>query len=221
MHVLKTLVDALSVYVKDAIAVPEADIRQFAQDANVHLRDDHVRFLMKFGCAPGGRLNIFLRYGGDFGFETVSRVCTEQHPDMEPPQDATYFGSDFVGSSFAIDHHTGHILTYDPGIRYGMVHGSIDGFLLSCLLPVHGHEAFPNKLVRRDLGKAFIRDFMEMHAQNRMVEATRFELDYELADTPARMAEYYVIDRQLIALHPEADSMVIYSGGILNKAAFK
>ncbi|MTW14563.1 hypothetical protein GM658_28510 [Pseudoduganella eburnea] len=216
MSILNNLVKLLALGVKDAKAVSERDIRNFANEMNLHLREDHLEFLMNFGCETGSRLEIFKRYGGDFGFETFERVYRERRFEMEAPLGTTFFGTSFLGDSFCVDGKSGQIFVYDEGQRYGIVHEQIDGFLLECLLYVD-REAFSDELIKRDLDPEFIEEFRLNNIREKLNGATRFELEYVNVDNPEVVSEYYMLGSKLIALYPSTRSLVTFSGGVLDQ----
>ena len=217
MSTLNKLVNLLSAYVEDAAPLAESDIRQFADEHEIFLRDDHVQFLMRFGAAKDGRLEIFRWYEADFDFELLKSVYLDDHPDMELPLGTSYFGSNFVGDSFCLDLGSGKIFVYEEGIKYGKVHESIDGFLFRCLVSVYGDKAFAGKVVERDMAPESVNEFRLNSARQRMDEASCFMVQYEETDSPTVLAEYYFIDRQVIALYPTSNSRVTFSGGVLDK----
>lgn len=215
VNVLNRLVNLLTLYVKDSIPVAESEIRQFVQQHNIFLRDDHLHFLMKFGYEkPKGRVQIFKNYGGDFDFEQFARVYVESHPDMTVPDGFTYFGSSFVGEAYCIEHQSGKIYTYDIGERDGLVHESIDGFLLSCFLIKDYEQAFASTTVRQDLDLEFFTKFRLTNENDKINEATRF---IEGGAEMRVYSEYYLINGQLINLFVPGRSMKTLSGGILDK----
>lgn len=212
MSILNNLVNLLTPFVKDAIPVAESEIRQFAQEHHIFLREDHLRLLMRFSSNHKGRVEIFRSYGGDFDFEQFARVYAENHPDMALPDGYTYFGSSFVGESYCIEHVSGKIYTYDIGERYGMVHESIAGFLLSCFLTDDNSNAFASRTVRQELDVTTFTKFRLANAHAKISEATRFsEGGTELRPE----SEFYLIKGQLIRLFLPGRSIVTLSGGVL------
>ncbi|MFB9242590.1 SMI1/KNR4 family protein [Massilia antarctica] len=217
MKMLSELVSLLSAYVDDTIPVAESEIRQFAEDQNIALREDHLQFLMRFGCAPDERPNIFTWYEGDFDFDLLKSVYLDDDPDMALPPGTTFFGSNFVGDSLCIDITSGKIHAYDQGERFGPVHETIDGFLLRCLVSVYDEKAFSGKTVMRDLEPAEINAFRLNNARQKIMAATCYQLAYQATGTPLILAEYYFIEQQLIALYPPSNSLVTLNGGVLDK----
>ena len=215
MSMLSELVNLLTPYVKDAAPVAKLEIRQFAKEQNLLLRDDHLQFLMNFASELGGRLDIFKSYGGDFDFGMLKRVYLDKRFPVELPSGCTYFGSSFVGNSFCIDYESGKIFANDEGQRYGLLHEGIDGFLLRCLVSAYNEEAFSNKVVRQDLELKDINEFQLINEKNKIDGATAFEGRYQNIDTPKTLVEYYFVDRQLIYLFLPTRSMVMLSGGVL------
>ncbi|NHZ93957.1 hypothetical protein F2P45_33930 [Massilia sp. CCM 8733] len=216
MSNLNGLVKLLMAYVKDARPVAQADIEKFAAERSIDFREDHVQFFTRFGCEPGGRPEIFRQYGGDFDFANVKRVYLENHPQMETPPGAVYFGSSFIGDSYCIDCKSGKIYLYDEGDRYGVVHESIDGFLLKCLVSVYVEEAFDEELSQQDMGEEFIAEFRLKNKDSKINEATWFGRDYKNIENPPVFAEYYFIDHKLVALYPTTTSLLTLSGGVLS-----
>ncbi|RSZ60721.1 hypothetical protein HF313_18525 [Massilia atriviolacea] len=215
MSLLRRLLDLLTPYVDDAAPVAESAIRQFADGHGIVLRDDHVQCLTRFGGGKQGRLRIFRWYEGDFDFELLKSVYLDGHPDMALPAGTSYFGSSLTGDAFCLDLNSGKIFAYDEGIKYGKVHESIDGFLFRCLVSVYAEQAFAGKAVERGLAPESLAAFRSAHAQHRMDEASCFMVRYDDNGSPAILAEYYFIDRQLIALYPDSNSRVTHSGGVL------
>lgn len=215
MNTLNKLVNLLTPYVKDKTPVAESKIWQFVHEKNIFLREDHLNFLMEFGCeVQNGRVQIFKNYGGDFDFEQFARVYTQNHPDMALPNGYTYFGSTFVGEAYCIEHESGKIFTYDSGERYDLVHESIAGFLLNCFLIKDYESAFANTTARQDLDLEFFTKFRSTNENGKINEATRFE------DSSGQInvdSEFYSIDRQLIKLFLPRRAMVTMSGGILDQ----
>ncbi|MCE3602570.1 SMI1/KNR4 family protein [Massilia sp. P8910] len=217
MSILGQLIKLLIPFVKDAVPLDEAEIRQFAEENNVSLRDDHVDFLMKLGRAENGRLAIFHRYGGDFDFENLEDTYLENHPDLMLPSESTYFGTNFVGDSFCIDCSSGKIYLYSAGKRCGLVHGTIEGFLLECLLPVYNHQVFCSIISKKNLSKEDINEFRLVNEKNKLADATRYVLEYENIDDEGIFAEHFFIDGHLISMYPTVGSLITMSGGILNE----
>lgn len=208
---LHRIVNVLAPYVDMARPVDELEIRNFARELNIPLRQDHLRFMMRFGYEPGRRLNVFDRYGGDFGFDIFKRIYLENAWDMKPPEACVYFGSDFIGTSFCID-ESGAIHEYETGEKYGLVYTSIDSFLLDCLLTVYEDTAFAQKVVDRDVCEQSIERFRSSNAHCKLTESRRYR---EQNNKPKVDAEYYFRDGQLIVLYPTG--IVTLSGGILDK----
>lgn len=217
MSPLSKLVNLLSPFVEGAAPVAESDIRQFAQEHDIVLREDHVQFLMRFGGAAQGRLAIFCWYEGDFDFELLKSVYLDDDPDMALPRGTSYFGSSFVGDSFCLDLGSGAIFLYDDATKCGKVHESIDGFLFRCLVSVYGDKAFAGKVVERDLAPEVVAQFRLDNAQQKMDEASCFMVQYAQSVSPTILAEYYVIDRHVVALYPTSNSRVTFSGGVLDR----
>ncbi|BBB63864.1 hypothetical protein UNDKW_5591 [Undibacterium sp. KW1] len=213
MTILNRLINFLTPYVKDNVLVAESEIRQFVKEHNIFLRDDHLHFLMNFASESNGRIKIFKNYGGDFEFKQFARVYLENHPDMALPDGYTYFGSDFIGESFCIEHMSGKIFTYDMGERYGIVHESIAGFLLNCLLMKDYEQAF-DKVTVQDLDSESFAEFRLENENTKIDEATRFvgQRDQILADT-----EYYLLNGKLTKLFLPGRIMTTMSGGILDE----
>jgi hypothetical protein len=214
VNILKNLVNLLTLYVEDAKPVAESEILKFAQEHDIFLRDDHLLFLMKFGCEPGGRLEIFKNYEGDFDFETFRKIYLENSPDMELPEGCTYFGSSFMDGAYCIDNESGKIYAFDEGQLFGLVHESINGFLINCLL-IDGYEkAFSNTEVRQSLALEVITEFRSINENGKINEATHYG---EERNRPIIISEFYLIDKKLIKLFLPAGTMVTLSGGILDQ----
>jgi len=213
--ILKALVELLHSYVEDAVSRSEHDVRNFEKEQGIFLREDHERFLIKYGAEPGRRLDIFKWYGGDYGFDVLRGVYLEKSLDMEPPLGATFFGVSFVGESFCIDQETGQIFLYDEGQRFGLVHEGIDGFLLRCMLSIYNEQAFSSKSVERDVSLQFIDEFRLKNKGNKIVGATSYELTYANIDCPEVVSEYYLADGKVFALYPPTRSLVTLGGGVL------
>ncbi|MFB9240537.1 hypothetical protein IV454_25225 [Massilia antarctica] len=216
MSILEKLVKSLSVYAKDAVSVSESDIRKFVAENNILLREDHFEFLMRFGCRPGERLAIFSQYGGDFDFETLKWVYADKEVEMEPPPSATFFGSTFASDNLCIEFSLGKVFLYNSKIKYNMVHGSIDGFLLRCLVSTYYKDAFSNVVIERDLSPDHINQFRLKNADKKITEATCFEFEYDDVENQKIRAEYYFFDGCLIADYPGSGSLLKLSGGILS-----
>lgn len=215
MNMLSELVDLLAVYVKDTIPVPESEIRQLAKDQGISFRDDHLQFLMRYGCDHGNRPHIFKWYGGDFDFFSLKGLYLDKRFEVELPIGANYFGSDFVGETFCIDHESGGIFVFDEDERYGLVHETLNGFLLRCLVSVYDEVAFRNIEVSLKSGREKIDEFRSANEDRKIDGATGFMIEYKEIDAPTVIAEYYFVDQQLIAVYPTTGSMVTMSGGIL------
>ncbi|MFP5392524.1 MAG: hypothetical protein ACLGI6_13430 [Gammaproteobacteria bacterium] len=217
MELLSELVNLLSAYVDDTIPVPEAEIRQFAQQQNIPLRSDHLQLLMRFGCPLGARPSMFAQYGGDFDFDLLKSVYLDNFEDTVPPPGTTFFGSNFVGDTYCIDATSGKIFVYDGGERFGQVHEAIDGFLLTCLLSAYDKKAFANKIATPDLAPEQIESFRLGNEKHKLSDATYYQSTYDLTATPKTVAEYYFLDRQLIVLYPSTYGMVTLRGGVVDQ----
>lgn len=171
---LKKLVKFLALHVRDTVPVDESEIRKFAEERSILIRDDHLHFLMHFGSVQGGRASIFGWYEGDFDFDAFSRVYLEDYPDMVLPAGNTYFGSDFVGHSLCVDNSTGGIFLYDEGDRFGLVHESIDGFLLRCMVSVYGEVAFRSKTVDLHVEKEIFDEIRLNNLSKKIAGSTDF-----------------------------------------------
>lgn len=215
MNILNDLVNRLTPYVKDVVPISELEIRQFSIEHGVYFRDDHLQFLMRFGTVPGERPSIFKWYGGDFHFHALKAEYLDTQFDMELPTGTTYFGADFVGTTFCIVHDTGEIFAYDEGEKYGLVHETLDGFLLRCMVSVYIDEAFANKVTRLDLDPVLIDEFRQTHAKNRIVGSTAYAIEYMPEGLPPIIAEYYLTDQAMVLVYPTTNSMVELRGGIL------
>ncbi|MFP5392523.1 MAG: SMI1/KNR4 family protein [Gammaproteobacteria bacterium] len=213
---MSDLVNVLSAYADDTSPVAESVIRQFANEQNITLREDHVRFLARFG-GKSKRPAIFARYGGDFNFDLLRSVYLDDYDDMAPPLGTTFFGSDFVGNCFCVDTASGKIFVYDDATRFGLVHESIDGFLLRCLVSTYSEKAFANKVSERDVAPEELEAFRLKNAKHKLSEGTFFKLAYDVTATPQILAEYYFVDHQLIALYPTSNSLLTLKGGVLDK----
>jgi hypothetical protein len=170
---------------------------------------------MKFGGKIDNRPRIFQWYGGDFDFYCFKRVCVENYPDMRTPGGNVFFGKTFAGDALCVDCESGKIYAYDEGDRYGLVHESIDGFVLRCLVSVYDDESFSSKVVTLDIELDWLNQFRVGNEKKKIVAANAFSVEYANIDSPVAIAEYYWVDNKLIALYPTTQSMVTYSGGIL------
>ncbi|CUI03123.1 hypothetical protein [Massilia antarctica] len=102
MTILNKLINLLSVYVNDTASVSEEIVRNFAVEQNIPLRDDHLRFLMRFGSQSNRRAEIFRQYGGDFDFETFKWVYLEKEIEMEPPPGTAFSGPVLQGMHYVL-----------------------------------------------------------------------------------------------------------------------
>lgn len=214
--VLRQIVEVLSRHVEDVAPVSESDIRLFVQDRNIPIHEDHVRFLMNFGGEVDDGLRIFEWYGGDFSFDSFKRVYIQNHPDMRTPEGNVFFGGTIVGDTLCVDCKSGKVYAYDEGDGYGLVHESIDGFILRCLVSVYYEKLFSSGDVALDVEPSRLNKFRAENAINRIVEADAFRITYVNIDKPVAIAEYYWADNKLIAVYPTTNSMVTYSGGVLD-----
>jgi hypothetical protein len=212
---LNKLVDLISRHVEDVAPIDRAEIQDFMQGNSIPLREDHLRFLMRHGSSSGARLKIFKNYGGDFDFVSVKRVYVENYPEMEVPKGYTYFGSSFMDLSYCVHYESGKIYSYEEGEIYGLVHESIDGFLLSCLLGDSGsfENFFSNVLVERDLDINYFNDFLLQHQAKKLYGATRFAGDLN----NSTVSEYYFFDDALMYLFFPTRIIRRLSGGVLNE----
>lgn len=211
LDVLSDLVSFLSKYVTDARCIPKSDILLFAKEQGIALRDDHLHFLEKFGCNPEQHLKMFTKYRGYYDFDSLKRITLEKFPEMEVPSGTAYFGSDMIGSSFCIEYETGCVYEYEESEKFGLMHESINGFLLSRMLSVYDDLAFSKKLVRRYLDTEFIPAFRINNISFKLAGATSFAGNYDIATVPEVVEEFYFIDEKLIALFPRANSLIEYS----------
>ncbi|NHZ67045.1 SMI1/KNR4 family protein [Massilia genomosp. 1] len=217
MNISNELINLLMPYIKDAAPLDEVEIRKFAAENNIILREDHKNFLMKIGRPRNGRLYIFHRYGGDFDFENLVDDFLEVYPDVDTPSGSTYFGTNFVGDSFCIDDDTGKIYLYSTGEKYGVVHETIEGFLLECLITAYRREAFSTVISKDSVGREYINEFRLINNKYRLSESTRYSLEYGNINNLEIFSEYFFVDKQLIVIHPVVDSLIVMSGGILNE----
>jgi hypothetical protein len=121
-----------------------------------------------------------------------------------------------VGDTLCIDLDSGGIYLYESAVKYNMVHESIDGFLLRCLVSLYCRDAFANVSVKRDASAEYSNDFKLKNAQKKLIGATCFEFEYEAVEHVEIRAEYYFIDSQLLAVYPGSGSFVTMSGGVLD-----
>ena len=207
---LGNIVAMLAEYIEDAKPVAEADICRFVGERNIFLREDHLLFLMKFGGKVDGRLRMFHRYGGDFDFDFFKSAYVENFSDMRVPDGNTYFGTTYASGSLCVDCSSGKIYVYDEGDRYGLVHESIDGFALSCLVPIYAEKAFSNKKAELNVDLEFFNEFRVKNKKNKIVGANFFEIEYVDIDKPEAFAEYYWIGQKLVVLYIATQSIVTY-----------
>jgi hypothetical protein len=217
VDILNKIVNLLMPYVKDAVPLDKAEIRQFAQGNGLLLREDHLQFLMRFGRVNNERLDIFHRYGGDFDYDNLVDDIRDIYPNIDTPSGSTYFGTNFVGESFCIDYNTGKIYLYSANVRYGVVHESIDGFLLECLLPAYNDQAFFKLVSKKYLSKECLNEFRKTKEKNVLIEATRYVLEGECIDNKKIFAEHFLTDGRLVSLYPTVGSLITMSGGILDE----
>lgn len=213
MSVLNRLINLL---VSKLDGISPADILQiqnFSRDHKIFLRDDHLQFLVKFGRQSGERLQIFKNYGGDFDFDMLQHIYIQGDHEFELPEGFTFFGVTFNGESFCINDESGKIYAYEEGEIYGLVHESINGFLLNCLLSDSCGKFFSSTKNSKDLNVNFINEFRLVNEKNRIHEATLFE------GRPENLivSEYYIIGEKLIFLFLDAQTMTTFSGGVMNK----
>lgn len=204
-------------HVTDAVPIGEAEIRGFAQENNILVRYDHMGFLIKFGGKSDKRAEIFKEYGGDFDFENLKWVYEDEEIEMEPPPGTVFFGSNFAGHALCVAADTGKIYLYHSAKRYGIVHASIDGFLLGCMLSLYHKDAFADVVVRRDMTSEHIDAFRLANADKKLIQATGFDLEFENIDNPKVREEYYLIGRNLVAIYPGSGSLATMSGGVLDR----
>ena len=191
---INKLVDLMARHVDDAAAVAEFEIQNFVQEHNIPLREDHLRFLMRYGSNSGARLKIFKNYGGDFDFVSFKRVYIENYPEMKVPDGYAYFGSSFMDLSFCIHFESGKIYSYEEEEIYGIVHESINGFLVSCLLGDSDsfEKFFSSVLVERDLDIDYVNNFRLRFEKEKLNELTRYAGESE----NSIISEYYFADEK-------------------------
>jgi len=217
VSILSDLVSLLSLYVEDAMPVPEAEVQQFTSVQNILLRDDHKQFLMRFFSGPNRRLHLFKSYKGDFEFWMFKSVYLDEKFSMVLPPGCAYFGSSFVGTTLCVEYESGSIFEYDEDEKYGMVHECIDGFLMRGLLLAYDEVAFSSKVVIQWLEQAEIDAFEAKNEQNKIARATTFSGRAKTVDNPKRLVEYYLVDGKLIYLFFPMRTMVELSGGVLTR----
>ncbi|MCE3602568.1 SMI1/KNR4 family protein [Massilia sp. P8910] len=211
---INKLVDLMAYHVDDAVPVAEVEIQNFARQHKIPLREDHLHFLMRYGSNSGARLKIFKNYGGDFDFASFKRVYIEDYPEMKVPDEYAYFGSSFMDLSFCIHYESGKIYSYEEGEIYGVVHESINGFLMSCLLgdPDSFGKFFSSVLVDRDLNIDDVNNFKLKYEKEKLNELTRYTGESE----NSTISEYYFSEGKLIYLYLPTKIMRRLGGGILN-----
>ncbi|MFB9240536.1 hypothetical protein IV454_25215 [Massilia antarctica] len=211
---INKLVDLMARHVDDADPVAEFEIQNFGREHKIPLREDHLHFLMRYGSNSGARLKIFKNYGGDFDFASFKRVYIEDYPEMEVPDGYAYFGTSFMDLSFCIHYESGKIYSYEEGELYGIVHESINGFLMSCLLGDSDSfdKFFSGVLVERDLDIDDVNDFRLKSDKEKLSELTRYAGESE----NSIISEYYFSDGKLIYLYLPMRILRTLSGGILD-----